>query len=557
MTVFPFLLDSKPGYLGEHSPFSLLQLPCGSGTVLTDVGGRLSAATPRPPVVIRNFEADAGYDDLLRDSGIVREPSIRVSEVSARIASHEPSDWILIVEPRYFPANGFDLSLLFDNLAEMPRVARHMIALEASPAGTNERIEFDAGGRVRRVQRYYDAVTWTVARGVMSSLLPVSLLTTTESLPFGSLAELRRALVACTVPTRDVSMSSPVMDLSKERGLLALNHRLLSTEPLSSYRPPTTGRISVHSSARIVGAVVLQPGSAIGPDATIIGPAVIGAGARIERGAVVAQSVVARDTTVLAGTVIRHRVVTTSSPLPPAPVMVSDDLLDDDQVALRQEATARSIYPAVKRVGEALLATITLVMLSPLLLLIALLVKIESKGPVFYGDQREAKDGKLFRCYKFRTMFAGAEVFQRDLRSANQVDGPQFKIQRDPRLTRLGWWLRLTSLDELPQLFNVVMGQMSLVGPRPSPFRENQTCVPWRDARLSVRPGITGLWQVCRHDRESGDFHQWIYYDTQYVRHMSFWVDVKIIGATLLMMLGGKSRVPLSWIISPSSKEYA
>src|SRR6185295_17721926 len=103
---------------------------------------------------------------------------------------------------------------------------------------------------------------------------------------------------------------------------------------------------------------------------------------------------------------------------------------------------------------------------------------------------------------------------------------------------------RALNLDELPQLFNVLRGDMSLVGPRPSPFRENQTCVPWREARLSVRPGITGLWQVCRHDRELGDFHQWIYYDIQYVRHYSLLVDCKIVLATALVTMGGVRNLP-------------
>jgi lipopolysaccharide/colanic/teichoic acid biosynthesis glycosyltransferase len=130
------------------------------------------------------------------------------------------------------------------------------------------------------------------------------------------------------------------------------------------------------------------------------------------------------------------------------------------------------------------------------------------------------------------------------------VDGPQFKIEADPRVTRLGAFLRDTCIDELPQLINVVVGEMSLVGPRPSPFRENQMCIPWREARLSVRPGITGLWQVCRRKRAKGDFHQWIYYDLLYVRHQSLWVDLKILVATLVS-LGGKWSVPLSWIVAP------
>ena len=141
--------------------------------------------------------------------------------------------------------------------------------------------------------------------------------------------------------------------------------------------------------------------------------------------------------------------------------------------------------------------------------------------------------------------------------ATNQMDGPQFKMDRDPRVTRLGRMLRAISLDELPQLLNVAVGQMSLVGPRPSPFRENQMCIPWREARLSVRPGITGLWQVCRHERATGDFHQWIYYDLLYVRHMSPWVDLKILFATVIT-LGGKGHVPLSWVIPPSKfQEHA
>jgi lipopolysaccharide/colanic/teichoic acid biosynthesis glycosyltransferase len=113
----------------------------------------------------------------------------------------------------------------------------------------------------------------------------------------------------------------------------------------------------------------------------------------------------------------------------------------------------------------------------------------------------------------------------------------------------LGKWLRTTNIDELPQLFNVLVGHMSLVGPRPSPFRENQICVPWRRARLSVRPGITGLWQICRSaDRSAGDFHEWIFYDITYVRQFTLWLDLKILVATVLT-LGGRSSVPVSRLI--------
>jgi lipopolysaccharide/colanic/teichoic acid biosynthesis glycosyltransferase len=170
---------------------------------------------------------------------------------------------------------------------------------------------------------------------------------------------------------------------------------------------------------------------------------------------------------------------------------------------------------------------------------IAVLIWLQRDGAIFYGDEREGLGGRVFNCWKFRTMSSNADAAQVQLRAAAQVDGPHFKMTRDPRVTRVGRLLRASNLDELPQLFNVLVGEMSVVGPRPSPFRENQICVPWRNARISVRPGITGLWQVCRHDRDAGDFHQWIEYDLLYVRHLSALVDLKILTATILT-LGGK-----------------
>jgi len=149
-------------------------------------------------------------------------------------------------------------------------------------------------------------------------------------------------------------------------------------------------------------------------------------------------------------------------------------------------------------------------------------------------------------------MNEGADARQRDLHAVNLMDGPQFKMVRDPRITWIGRLLRATNIDEIPQLFNVLRGEMSLIGPRPSPLRENQYCVPWRQARLSVRPGITGLWQVCRHDREISDFHQWIEYDLLYVRHASLLLDLKIFAATIFT-LGGKGHVRLSWMVPHNS----
>jgi lipopolysaccharide/colanic/teichoic acid biosynthesis glycosyltransferase len=287
--------------------------------------------------------------------------------------------------------------------------------------------------------------------------------------------------------------------------------------------------------------------------ATVLGPAVIGAGAKVGRDALVAQSVLGAKAVVGPGATVRHRVVfpeTTASDLAlrsSTPYRVSVGMRPGPALQ-EQEHPRRSVYASLKPVLEAAVATVALALLSPLLLLIAALVKLDTRGPAFYGHKREGKDGRVFRCWKFRTMVEGAQARERELQDRSEVDGPQFKVPNDPRLTRVGRWLRPASLDELPQLFNVVLGQMSLVGPRPSPFRENQLCVPWREGRLSVRPGITGLWQVCRHEPSAGDFHQWIEYDLLYVRYSSLAVDLKILTATVLTG-GGKGHVPLAWIL--------
>jgi lipopolysaccharide/colanic/teichoic acid biosynthesis glycosyltransferase len=123
-------------------------------------------------------------------------------------------------------------------------------------------------------------------------------------------------------------------------------------------------------------------------------------------------------------------------------------------------------------------------------------------------------------------MIIGADKIQEKLRFKNQVDGPQFKMQDDPRIGAVGKFLRDTFIDEIPQFINILLGQMSVVGPRPSPEVENSLCPFWRDARLSVRPGITGLWQICRTRRWGYDFQEWIYYDTKYVRNLSLRLDL-------------------------------
>ena len=190
---------------------------------------------------------------------------------------------------------------------------------------------------------------------------------------------------------------------------------------------------------------------------------------------------------------------------------------------------------AVKHVLDVAITLVALVLLLPLLLLIAGALLVTSGWPVLFIQERAGYRGRPFRMAKFRTMVRDAEQQQEDLEDQNEIDGAAFKIKRDPRVTRLGRILRTTSLDELPQLFHVLTGTMSLVGPRPLPLAEQQELHGWHRRRLSMRPGLTGLWQVS--GRSSIDFDRWMELDLQYVDQWSLWSDLKILLKTIPVVL--------------------
>jgi lipopolysaccharide/colanic/teichoic acid biosynthesis glycosyltransferase len=175
---------------------------------------------------------------------------------------------------------------------------------------------------------------------------------------------------------------------------------------------------------------------------------------------------------------------------------------------------------------------------APLLIPVALAIKLTSPGPVFFKQLRAGLGGKPFFIYKFRTMRTGADALKAQLRDQNEVDGPAFKIKNDPRVTSLGRFLRRTSIDELPQLWNVLKGDMSLVGPRPLPCDESAACSGWQKERLSVTPGLTCIWQV--KGRSKVTFDEWMRMDLDYVENRSFAQDVKILAATLPAVVLGK-----------------
>lgn len=194
-------------------------------------------------------------------------------------------------------------------------------------------------------------------------------------------------------------------------------------------------------------------------------------------------------------------------------------------------------YWVLRRAQDIVFSLLALILLAPLALVISLAIVLDSPGDgAIFRQRRVGRDGKLFWLYKFRTMCPDAEEQLNELLSQNQMDGPVFKIKSDPRITRVGRFLRKTSLDELPQLLNVLRGDMSIVGPRPALPREVELYNDYQRQRLYVTPGLSCYWQIAPHRNEMS-FDEWVALDLKYIQERSFWVDWKIIFLTVRAML--------------------
>lgn len=209
------------------------------------------------------------------------------------------------------------------------------------------------------------------------------------------------------------------------------------------------------------------------------------------------------------------------------------------QISIDREKTLRShrCYWVLRRAQDIVFSLLALILLAPLALLISLAIVLDSPGDgAIFRQRRVGRDGKLFWLYKFRTMCPDAEEQLNELLSQNQMDGPVFKIKGDPRITWVGRFLRKTSLDELPQLLNVLQGDMSIVGPRPALPREVELYSDYQRQRLYVTPGLSCYWQIAPHRNEMS-FDEWVALDLKYIQERSFWVDWKIIFLTVRAML--------------------
>lgn len=213
-----------------------------------------------------------------------------------------------------------------------------------------------------------------------------------------------------------------------------------------------------------------------------------------------------------------------------------------DEALISHDSTIADAWGlAIKRAIDVVVSGAAIILLSPVMVLTAVLVKLTAPGPIFFIQKRLGRNKRMFDIYKFRTMVVDAEKRLKDIEHLNEASGAVFKIKNDPRITPLGRFLRKTSIDELPQLFNVLKGDMSLVGPRPLQVRDYELfetfCDDWQRRRFSVRPGITCLWQI--KGRSSTTFEKWMELDLQYIRTWSLWLDLEILAKTVPAVLKG------------------
>lgn len=308
--------------------------------------------------------------------------------------------------------------------------------------------------------------------------------------------------------------------------------------------------ISISPKAYMAGPILIGRNCTISDDVQIIGPAVIGDNCTIGKRARIRESITLNDFDMDENASVKYCVVGRGVKIFSGDAFSNKILVDNlkvadvnlipsryefngviESVGLKMGGYKYAAFLGLKRLLDIIASLFFLAVFSPVMLALALAVKLDSDGPAVFRQRRCGKDGVDFEMLKFRTMVKDAHSQQKKLVDQKNVDGPMFKLLNDPRITRIGQFLRKTSLDELPQLLNVLKGEMSLVGPRPLVMDEMKFSPSWRSIRLKVKPGITGLWQV--QGRSEASFHDWIRHDVYYVQNQSLWLDIKILLKTI------------------------
>lgn len=452
---------------------------------------------------------------------------VRLGEPS-QVVRH--AELYLLTDPRSLPL--FQLSDVMETLNWVEPTVLVLRLRDTRERGYREHVRYDErDGRFLRFQRIYDSADERLARTALTPDREIAQLWQQASDPLAGWRRIRRFVPR---PERAVQrVRATVYDRTDDREVAAMlrdlvrdwrrpestirRARALPPEHPAALAHPLPGRPSIWH----------DPTASIN-GANLVGPIWVGAGRKIGAGDILVGPAVVWD----------------EPSARPTPEEVEDIewlTIEPAEPPERPEIRGAPTWdPAAKRLFDIVFSFLALVATSPAWPIIMAAIWIEDGRPFFFGHTRQSKGGRPFRCWKFRSMFNDAEGIKQRLiaEGKNQADGAQFFMDDDPRITRIGRLLRKTNLDELPQFWNVLVGDMSVVGPRPSPDKENQFAPAWREARLSVKPGITGLWQIRRTRQAGNDFQEWIRYDLEYVENRSFWYDISIIYKTLAMIVG-------------------
>jgi lipopolysaccharide/colanic/teichoic acid biosynthesis glycosyltransferase len=455
------------------------------------------------------------------------------------------NDWFVISHGRYVTSAHWQwLREILNSVAADVVI----VNMSASLAAYREKVRVTPDNKVVGFRRWYlDSAQpaevpsdWPhhvfIRTGVLTNLFADGTVTLALTLAFEQFISRCRAN---SIRPTCLEVAGSVLDLETETGLLSFLGTVLNSKKLSGSNEST-----IADTARLFGKIVTGKNVHIGQNAIISGPAILADNVRIGDRTVVRNSIIGPSVAIPSDRFLQNRILTKehkhdwkSGPSNECiKVRPSHSVSDYFQFRNGEKAFRQwsgfSYVVFFKRICDLFGAAVVLAFFAPVFPIIAVVIKLTSPGPVFYKARRQGLHGRQFDCIKFRSMAVGAEKIQERLRVVSQVDGPQFKMEKDPRVSSVGQFLRNTYLDEIPQFINVLLGQMSIVGPRPSPEQENSLCPHWRDARLSVRPGITGLWQICRTRAEAKDFQEWVLYDTEYVRNLSVRLDLWVCWKT-------------------------
>jgi len=423
----------------------------------------------------------------------------------------EKAELFLLINPSFLVI--FRLRLLIDQLSWLEPDLMWVRVHDTKERGYREKAIADSEGRFIRYERTYGGSDARVARIALTPRIETARLWQSAPNVHQGWQRIRRQIP---------SIHRTVVNIQGHTYLRNADHEVMQflRDLIETWvRPDTTiDRIS-----RLQSGVWIDTDAEVSSNTTFIGPAWIGADRKLASGT----------------SVIGPALLWDDPTAQPVADRVKWDNLEPTQ-AFRPIPKPRNQSPferRIKRIFDLVTALFALLITLPIFPLVILAIWLEDGRPFFFAHHRETIGEKTFPCLKFRSMRKDAEEIKARLSKQNQADGPQFFVENDPRLTRVGKFIRKVHIDELPQFLNVLAGHMSIVGPRPSPYEENQYSPSWREARLSVRPGVTGLWQVKRTRQKGLDFQEWIKYDLEYVENRAFWLDIWIIWKTVQQIL--------------------